>query len=622
MNKNQTTQSAFVNVCILLGVLVFFAGIVAALFAATNSQSFAHNGSARVRRSDGVPVVPAGEVYQAWVARYTPPYEADDDVKALAVDTQGNVYVTGQSWGLGGNYDYATVKYNSAGQQEWATRYDGPDNGNDQANAMAIDSSGNVYVTGSSQTADSYTEWATIKYDSAGQELWVARHSVCPRSYAFAKAIGVDGSGNLYVTGVDADGWATIKYNSSGEEQWVAHYNSGAPAAIAINKAGDVYVTGGDSDYVTINYDSAGQEQWVARYHGPGTGSDHARAIALDGLGNVYVTGASAGSGTASDYATIKYNSAGHQEWVARYDGPPHSDDHATAIAVDGSDGVYVTGDSVGLGTEYDYATIKYNSAGQQQWATRYNGPGNDQDGATAIAVDNSGNSYVTGYSRASFGFNEDYATIKYNSAGQEQWVARYDDGSHLGDFARAIAVDGADNVYVTGQSIAPGTNYDYATIKYGQGPSPTPTATATASPSSTSTATPTASATASPTPTVICSPTPTVTSSPTQTPSEPPCPPCGTPTGTATATIPPSSPTPTATLPPPSSTPTPPTVTPTPSDPGGTATSTPTPTAPVDRQVLLGLGQHQLRARSHIRPRQLLRARRPLPLRRALRLR
>ena len=160
-------------------------------------------------------------------------------------------------------------------------------------------------MTGSSQTADSYSEWATIKYDSAGQELWVARHNVCPRSYAFAKAIVVDGSGNLYVTGVDADGWGTIKYNSSGEEQWVAHYNSGTPEAIAIDKAGDVYVTGGDSDYVTINYDSAGQEQWVARHHGPGTGFDYARAIALDGLGNVYVTGASAGSGTASDYATI-----------------------------------------------------------------------------------------------------------------------------------------------------------------------------------------------------------------------------------------------------------------------------------------------------------------------------
>ena len=73
-----------------------------------------------------------------------------------------------------------------------------------------------------------------------------------PRSYASANAIAVDGSGNLYVTGVDGDGWGTIKYNSSGEEQWVAHYNSGTPAAIAIDKAGNVYVSGGDSDYVTI----------------------------------------------------------------------------------------------------------------------------------------------------------------------------------------------------------------------------------------------------------------------------------------------------------------------------------------------------------------------------------
>ena len=89
----------------------------------------------------------------------------------------------------------------------------------------------------------------------------------------------------------------------------------------------------------------------MVRYHGPETGSDYARAIALDGSGNVYVTGASAGSETASDYATIKYNSAGKQQWVARYDGPAHSNDHAVAIAVDGSDDVYVTGDSVGLGT-------------------------------------------------------------------------------------------------------------------------------------------------------------------------------------------------------------------------------------------------------------------------------
>src|SRR4029077_9164549 len=119
MNKNQTTQLSFVNVFILLGMLVFFAGIVAALLAASNSQSFAHNGSARVRRSDAVPVAPAGEVYEAWGARYNRTgknyYEAID----VGVDNSGNVYVAGTSRGSGTLNDYATIKYDSAGQRQW-----------------------------------------------------------------------------------------------------------------------------------------------------------------------------------------------------------------------------------------------------------------------------------------------------------------------------------------------------------------------------------------------------------------------------------------------------------------------------------------------------------------------
>jgi hypothetical protein len=537
--KAHVIRSAFYLLLLLAVCLTPFA------LAQRNIERIRHV-NAPLRRPNGAALGPADSVYQAWVARYNPPWNAEDYAKAIAVDTQGNVYVTGDSWGLGGNYDYATVKYNSVGQQVWVARYHGPDDGNDQANAIAIDATGNVYVTGSSENSDSYSDWATIKYNSAGQQQWVARHSVCPRSHASASAIAVDSSGNPYVTGVDGDGWGTIKYNSSGEEQWVVHYNSGTPAAIALDQVDNVYVTGGDTDYVTIKYDSAGHPQWVARYHGPGTGSDYAHAIAIDvSAENIYVTGESAGSGTALDYATIKYNPVGQQQWVARYDGPAHSNDHGAAIGVDGSGDVYVTGDSVGLGTYYDYATVKYDSAGQEQWVARYNGPASDQDGATSLAVGNSGNVYVTGYSRRSL-FHNGYATIKYNSVGQQEWLARYDD--ELDNFAQAIAVDGAENVYVTGRSLGSNTNYDYATIKYGQGPSPTSTPSPTASPTPTPTGTPsvtptpTSSATASPTPTIVCSPTPTATSSPTPTPSCEllnglPCP-SVTPTATATATL------------------------------------------------------------------------------------
>jgi len=88
---------------------------------------------------------------------------------------------------------------------------------------------------------------------------------------------------------------------------------------------------------------------------------------------------------------------------------------------------VYVTGQSAGSGTSDDYATIKYNASGVQEWVARYNGPGNRDDRAYAIAVDDAGNVYVTGQS--GLGIWADYATIKYNASGVEQWVARYDTG-------------------------------------------------------------------------------------------------------------------------------------------------------------------------------------------------
>ncbi len=264
---------------------------------------------------------------------------------------------------------------------------------------------------------------------------------------------------------------------------WVRRYN-GSPGngtdyavAIAVDGAGNVYVTGQsdaagtvERDWATIKYNSAGDTLWVRRYNGPGNGTDYGYAVAVDGTGNVYVTGMSTGSGTERDYLTIKYNSAGDTLWVRRYNGPGNGYDFALALAVDGMGNVYVTGYGHGSGTGYDYATIKYNSAGDSLWVARYNGPGNDADCAYAIAVDGAGNVYVTGNSTG-IGTADDYATIKYNSAGNQQWVARYDGPGNGIDMANALAVDGTGNVYMTGWSTGSGTGADYTTIKYVQTP-------------------------------------------------------------------------------------------------------------------------------------------------------
>src|SRR3990172_549257 len=154
-------------------------------------------------------------------------------------------------------------------------------------------------------------------------------------------------------------------------------------------------------------------EEWVARYNGSGM-FDGANAIAVDANGNVYVTGYSYGSGTSSDYATIKYDTNGNELWTARYNSPGNSYDQAAAIAVDANGNVYVTGYSYS-GTSSDYATIKYDTNGNQLWVARYDGRDNSYDLATDIAVDASGNVYVTGGSYDSVTSN-DYATIKYDT--------------------------------------------------------------------------------------------------------------------------------------------------------------------------------------------------------------
>jgi hypothetical protein len=149
---------------------------------------------------------------------------------------------------------------------------------------------------------------------------------------------------------------------------------------VAVDAVGNVYVTGksdnivGNSDYVTIKYDANGNWLWGRRYNGTGHGNDTPYALAADTAGNVYVTGESPSATGSSDYVTIKYDTNGNWLWGRRYDSPYHRADVAQALAVDAAGNVYVTG-YTGNETNTDYVTIKYDANGNWLWGRRYDGP-------------------------------------------------------------------------------------------------------------------------------------------------------------------------------------------------------------------------------------------------------
>jgi hypothetical protein len=245
-----------------------------------------------------------------------------------------------------------------------------------------------------------------------------------------ANAAAADSSSNVIVTGVfNSRSYGTIKYSSAGVPLWTNYWNdlTDRPAnvcRIAVDSGNNVFVTGysvgtGDSsDFATIKYSSAGEAVWTNYYNGPANGTDRGWALATDGSGNLTVSGWSSDSAGKGDYATIKYTGDGMPLWTNRYNGTGNGDDYVSKVATDRDGNVIVTGYSYGGVSGDDYATIKYSSEGVPLWTNRYSrSPGYSSDQTRDLAVDSRGNAIVTGMTAIG------YTTIKHSSAGVPLWT-------------------------------------------------------------------------------------------------------------------------------------------------------------------------------------------------------
>ncbi len=374
----------------------------------------------------------------------------------VVTDGQGNVYVTGSTYSADTNTatstaDMLTAKYDSKGVKQWEVTYNSPLNtGSDTGTSLVVDQNGNVYVIGSSYYASNYwwygSQCATVvKYSPAGQELWAARYSDSQYSSG-GSAIDVDAAGNVYIT------LCTI-YDSA--------YNSSA------------------IDGVVVKYDTNGNRIWKYLMAIGHYGDDWASKIMVKN-GFVYAAGTFNGGDhgygdNMRNSMVWKFTLDGQLVWTAIPDGG--GADYASDFTVDGQDNVYIasmsdrllTGSTMWDTYLFDMATAKFDATGQLVWNSRYNNTGAGNHRPTSITVDAVGNVYVTGDSDGDGATGKDLATVKYRGTdGAQLWVDRYNGTANGDETGGTVLIDNKGDVYVSGTSVNSGTGQDYATIKYG----------------------------------------------------------------------------------------------------------------------------------------------------------
>ncbi|MEG4080482.1 SBBP repeat-containing protein [Microcoleus sp. Pol8_D6] len=460
-----------------------------------------------------------------WLKQFGTPN--DDRFQSAALDSAGNVYLTGSTFdplsGTNPSTNAWVAKYDSSGSQLWLKQLGGSNN---YPSEVTVNSGGNIYLTGSTAAAsplgsfDKYDAWVA-KYDGTGSQLWLKQFAL-GNFDDFPSDLAVDTAGNVYLTGTSGyttsgagggpkSAWVA-KYDDSGNQLWLKNVNSDThdiSDGIKVDSSGNVYLTGTNYNFSkgyppdvhtwAAKYDSNGNQLWLKEF--PTADSDYREItapsdLAVDSAGNLYLTGETNGSlgspnaGSEDIWAT-KYDSNGNQLWLKQF-GTAKSDSPSD-LAVDSAGNVYLTGSTEG-------ALGGTNAGGQDIWATKYDSNGNqlwlkqfgtaESDSSSELALDSVGHLYLTGQTNGALGGP--------NAGGQDIWIAK------LGTITEVVT-----------PTLTPTPVTAPILIS-----TPTPTTTPTPTFTPTPTATPTPSITPTPNPT--SPPTPSVTPTLTQSNSDP----------------------------------------------------------------------------------------------------
>ena len=400
----------------------------------------------------------------------------------------GNHTLTASVTDAGGNSKKVTLNVKVIVKRFTAWQFGSP--GQDAANSITTNSSGNIYIAGETlgslpgNTNVGSQDAYIAKYDSSGNQIWIKQFGTSEDDSA--QSVATDNTGNVYITGYTSgslpgnssagSGDAFLaKYDGSGNQTFMKQFGSSgfdSAQGVAIDSSGNVYIAGytggtllggssaGGGDAFLTKYDSSGNQTFIKQFGS--SGQDSVQSVTTDSSGNVYVTGYTSGNLPGNtkvgiqDAFLAKYDGSGNQTFMKQFGSP--GQDYGRSVTTDSSGNVYVTGSTAGSlpgntkAGSYDAFLAKYDNSGNQTFIKQFGS--SEQDYGQGVATDSSGNVYIAGYTSGSLPGNnsaivDDAFLAKYDSSGNRTFIKQF--GSSGSDTVDGVAIDNSSNVYIVG---------------------------------------------------------------------------------------------------------------------------------------------------------------------------
>mgnify|MGYP001435579475 CR=1 FL=1 len=415
------------------------------------------------------------QVVQQWAKSYNYSANADDNSNDIKADSDGNLYVLGNSI-YNNNAYFTLIKYSPQGNVLWSANFSVPGSeGLVSASSLALDGAA-IYVSGQLDG-----KIVVLKYSLTGTMQWLRYYSEPGiDSAGYSARIMVSSSGSLYVSATygHTGNIVLLKYDPSGTLLFARKFNGSDSkynfaGVLLEDQLGNIYMAGrsgatiNTTDVIIIKFDNGGNPVWFKKHHSgayPGPGP----RIALDAAGNVYLAYSSMNESLILVIKLVKYDPAGSMLWQVSDSGDAPGDSEAWSVAAGMDGNIYVTGSNFNNTTNTDCVTLKFSSSGNLIWKKTFDGGIQNVDIGYRLIIGPDGNLYIGGSTNSTTGYY-DYLALKYSSLGELMWHKSYNGSGSSTDIINAMTLDNSGNLVVTGWSIGSGTGSDMTTVKYAQ---------------------------------------------------------------------------------------------------------------------------------------------------------